>query len=55
MDEFEEEELGSSAKGKRGELIVIGELLRHGFEVFTHPHRISGAAVDAATATARTR
>lgn len=31
----EEEELGTTTKGKRGELIVIGELLRRSFEVFT--------------------
>ncbi len=34
-DSEEQEDLGSSVKGKRGELIVIGELLRRGFEVFT--------------------
>lgn len=31
----ESDELESGVKGKRGELIVIGELLRSGFEVFT--------------------
>ena len=30
----EEEELGTGAKGKRGELIVIGELLSRGFKVY---------------------
>lgn len=32
--EEEPEELGTSTKGKRGELIVIGELLRRGFQVY---------------------
>ncbi len=34
-DAVDADELESGVKGKRGELIVIGELLRHGFEVFT--------------------
>jgi hypothetical protein len=32
--EEKQEELGTGAKGKRGELIVIGELLRRGFQVY---------------------
>lgn len=33
-DEFETEELDSGTKGKRGELVVIGELLRLGLQVY---------------------
>jgi hypothetical protein len=32
--DLEPEELGTGAKGKRGELTVIGELLRYGLHVF---------------------
>jgi FdhD protein len=36
-------------------MTLVAVARKDGFEVFTHPHRISGAVVDAATATGRTR
>ena len=35
-------------------MTLVAVARKDGFEVFTHPHRIGGAVVDAATVTART-
>ena len=36
-------------------MTLVAVARKDGFEVFTHPHRVSGAVVEAATAAARTR
>ena len=35
MEDFEEDDIGSAAKGKQGEPIVLGKLLKRGFKVYT--------------------